>query len=425
MRFKRQALGMSIKASVIYTIMLAAALHFCYGSLPRPESALRPEINRVEGITDRGDKAGCESLEVLKINDSAMESGIRLSFDEGLTVLDEERPQGENIGEADNLELKTAPPDSSGQIKVIPCGMTVGVRIETDGIMVLGCGYVNGEDGAAHNPAEGIIIPGDVILSINGRILDNNEQLREEINASPDGVNMKIKRDGEIIEVFIKPVMCPDDGLNKIGVWVRDSTQGIGTITYINPETLKFGALGHGIMDVDTKQLMSVKKGEVTSAEVYSIKKGKKGSPGELIGDIAEGGHVGAVRLNNQYGLYGIVEGEIDLLQKEAVAVAAQNQVVEGPAVILSNIGSNKVEEYQVYIETLNKYSGDDSKGMIIRITDENLLAKTNGIVQGMSGSPILQNGMLVGAITHVFVQDPTKGYGIFIEKMLNQENNF
>ena len=178
-------------------------------------------------------------------------------------------------------------------------------------------------------------------------------------------------------------------------------------------------------MDVDTKKLMSVKSGELTSAQVYSIKKGKKGSPGELVGDIAEGEHFGNVKLNNQYGLYGIVEGGIDWLKKEMVPVADMNQIIEGPATILSNIGSDKVEEYQVYIETLNKYSADDSKGLVIRITDEDLLDKTNGIVQGMSGSPIIQNGMLVGAVTHVFVQDPTKGYGIFIEKMLNQENIF
>ena len=418
MRFKRRTLGSRVKGSVMAIIMLTGALHFCYGYLLPDSTQLY--ANAGTKVEDND-----ESLEVLKVNRQSMKSGFNLSFGTELIVFAEDEQQADANSGDFGLPTEKSNTDTVEQIKVIPCGMTVGVKIETDGIMVLGSGYVNGEDGASHSPAEGIIIPGDLILSINGKSVDNNEQLRWEIDACPDGVNMKIKREEEIIEIFIKPVMCIDDGINKIGVWVRDSTQGIGTITYINPETLKFGALGHGIMDVDTKKLMSVKSGEVTSAQVYSIKKGKKGSPGELVGDIAQGEHFGLVKLNSQYGLYGIVDNGAQWLQREAVPIATANQITEGSAVILSNIGSDEVEEYEAYIETLNKYSADDSKSLVIRITDEKLLEKTNGIVQGMSGSPILQNGKLVGAVTHVFVQDPTKGYGIFIEKMISQENIF
>ena len=427
MRFKRQTLGGGKRVSVVCAIMLMAALHFCYGYLLFSDSVkLYANTSDQVNINLKAEsEINRESQELLKANDNTMENELNLSFDDELKTFAEDEIQSEAKFSSFGVPLKQETQDEQVQIKVIPCGMTVGVKIETDGIMVLGTGGINGESGGLHNPAEGIIIPGDLILSINGKELDNNEQLREEINASADGVNMKLKRDEEIIEVFIKPVMCIDDGINKIGVWVRDSTQGIGTVTYINPETMKFGALGHGIMDVDTKKLMSVKSGEVTSAQVYSIEKGKKGSPGELVGDIAEGEHFGRVKVNNQYGLYGIAESGIDCFRREPVGVATQNQITEGPAVILSNIGSDEVGEYQVNIETINKYSADDSKGLVIRITDENLLKKTNGIVQGMSGSPILQNDMIVGAVTHVFVQDPTKGYGIFIEKMLNQEKNF
>jgi len=424
MRFKGQTLGGRIKVSLI-RIIIMAVLHFCYGNLLLIEPAgTDTEIAAGARLNCMAEISG-ESLEVLKINEGITDEGLKLSFDNEPDIIRKENLQTGSGLSAFDTQLKKVDSEAKEQIKVIPCGMTVGVKIETDGIMVLGCAYVNGEDGTAYNPAEGLIIQGDMILSINGREVENNSQLRDEIQNSPDGVNIKIKREEKLIEVFIKPVMCIDGGMSKIGVWVRDSTQGIGTVTYINPETLKFGALGHGIMDVDTKKLMSVKSGELTSAQVYSIKKGKKGSPGELVGDIEEGEHFGNVKLNSQYGLYGIVENAGAWLQMEAIPIAQHNQITEGPAVILSNIGVNDVEEFQVYIESLNKYSADDSKGMVIKITDEKLLEKTSGIVQGMSGSPILQNGMIVGAVTHVFVQDPTKGYGIFIEKMLNQENSF
>jgi len=204
---------------------------------------------------------------------------------------------------------------------------------------------------------------------------------------------------------------------------VRDSTQVIGTITYLDPNTGKFAALGHGILDVDTRKLMTVRYGDVMKTEIKSVKKGKKGLPGELIGDIKTDEVIGQVRLNNEYGLYGKLDNPNSWSSLGSpVKIGLQNEVEEGPAVIISNVDGITAKEYDIYIESINKNSQDDSKGMVIRITDEELLEKTNGIVQGMSGSPIIQNNKLVGAVTHVFVQDPSKGYGIFIEKMLQQE---
>jgi len=188
---------------------------------------------------------------------------------------------------------------------------------------------------------------------------------------------------------------------------------------------MKFGALGHGIMDIDTKKLMSVGGGEVWDADVRTIKKGKRGVPGELVGDILIGKSLGEVRMNNAYGLYGVMGSDTQWLGNEPIAIASKDEVITGHAVILTNIGTDQVREYDIIVESLNKNSCDNSKGLVIRIVDDTLLDKTNGIVQGMSGSPIIQNGKLVGAITHVFVQDPTKGYGIFIEHMLGQENGF
>jgi len=309
--------------------------------------------------------------------------------------------------------------------KVIPGGMTVGIRINTNGVMVLGVDYVNDESGTARKPADGILNPGDLILSVNGNYVENKEDLRREIESSNGDIRLSVKREGELFEKTLVPIKCPQDNINKLGAWVRDSTQGIGTITYINPETLKFGALGHGIMDIDTKKLMCIRSGEVWDANVKSIKKGRRGAPGELLGDIARGTNFGDVRMNNAYGLYGMVDNNIDWLIKEPIFIASKDEVIPGPASILTNIGSCNVVEYDIVIETLNKNSSDNSKGIVIRIVDERLLDKTNGIVQGMSGSPIIQNGKLLGAITHVFVQEPTKGYGIFIEHMLKQESGF
>jgi len=309
--------------------------------------------------------------------------------------------------------------------EVIPGGMTVGIRINTSGVMVLGTDYISDQSGTSHKPTEGVLYPGDLIISVNGRLMENKEVLREEIGNSKGDIKLRLKRDGELLEKTIEPIKCQDSRISRIGAWVRDSTQGIGTITYINPDSMKFGALGHGIMDVDTKKLMSIKSGEVTNADVISVKKGKRGSPGELVGDIMLGEHFGDVKMNNAYGLFGVVNSDAGWLNKPRMAIAEKDEVVTGPATMLTNIGSSEVSEYDIIIETINRNSGDDSKGLIIRIVDDRLLDKTNGIVQGMSGSPIIQNGKFVGAVTHVFVQEPTKGYGIFIEHMLKQENGF
>ncbi len=307
--------------------------------------------------------------------------------------------------------------------EVIPMGITIGVRISTDGIMVLGTGYVNGKDGVAHKPSEGILQAGDLILSVNGKELHTKEELVNEIESEMEEIYLKIKREEEIIELNVRPIEAVEDGKQKIGVWVRDSTQGIGTITYLDPNTGKFAALGHGILDVDTRKLMTVRYGDVMKTEIKSVKKGKKGLPGELLGDIKTDAVIGQVRLNNEYGLYGKLDNPNSWSSLGSpVKIGLQNEVEEGPAVIISNVDGITAKEYDIYIESINKNSQDDSKGMVIRITDEELLEKTNGIVQGMSGSPIIQNNKLVGAVTHVFVQDPSKGYGIFIEKMLQQE---
>ena len=313
--------------------------------------------------------------------------------------------------------------DIQPELELIPSGVTVGVRINTDGVMVLGTGTVTGIDGRQHNPSGGKLKAGDLILAANGKSMSNKEELISAISDSEGSLNLQIKRDNETLETVIEPIQ--GERGNMIGSWVRDSTQGIGTITYINPATGAFGALGHGIMDVDTKKLMTVKSGRITAARITSVKKGAKGTPGELVGEIVAGNVLGQVKTNSPYGIYGIMSQPVDSFIESSgspVRIAKQDQIEEGPAIIRSNVVGNIVKEYEIYIESVSRFSGDETKGMIIRITDPELLELTSGIVQGMSGSPILQNGKLIGAVTHVFVQDPTKGYGIFIENMIRHE---
>ncbi|MDR0957851.1 MAG: SpoIVB peptidase [Clostridiales bacterium] len=307
--------------------------------------------------------------------------------------------------------------------EVIPCGMTVGVNIASSGIMVLGLDSVETTEGRSIKPAEKLLKAGDVIISANGVNLSSKEEFIKIIEAC-DGksVALKIKRDSKTTDISVMPQKSATDGKYKVGVWVRDGTQGVGTLTYYDAKHNIFGALGHGVLDVDTRQLIPVKSGLIMDSSITSIKKGRKGSPGELVGQIDTSKIIGSIELNTPLGLYGKMETIPYGGDCSPFKIALKSDIHEGPAKIRSNIYEKSIKEYDVYIESVNRYGQDDSKGMVLRVTDAELLSKTNGIVQGMSGSPIIQDGRLIGAVTHVFVQNPSRGYGVFIENMLKQE---
>ncbi|MCL2526989.1 MAG: SpoIVB peptidase [Defluviitaleaceae bacterium] len=323
-----------------------------------------------------------------------------------------------------NLPFRKPKPVASQEtpITVVPLGMTIGVRINTEGVMVLGTGSFLGDDGRSHTPSDGLLRGGDLIIRANDKPIECKETLSQLVADSTCDVVLLLRRDGNEFEVTLTPALAATDGVRRIGIWVRDSTKGIGTLTYYVPGTGAFGALGHGIMDVDTKKLISVKDGVVMHSTVTAIVKGQRGKPGELEGTVDTGNSLGSVLINSPSGIYGVLEQSfIATLPTEAMPIATRNQIKEGPATILTNVVGNEVRAFEISIEGVNRSAIDETKGMIIRITDPDLLAATNGIVQGMSGSPIIQDGRIVGAITHVFVQDPAKGYGIFIETMLEQ----
>ena len=318
------------------------------------------------------------------------------------------------------LPLRTVSVNVVDVTELIPCGNSVGIRINVDGVMVVGISDFKGEDGKRTQPAQSAgLRPGDIIRTVNGEKVSKISEFTDKLDKSGgEPLTFLTERGGKQQDVTVTPTWSQDDRAYKIGAWVRDSTSGIGTITFINPKDNSFGALGHGITDVDTGRIIPAGNGDLLSADIVGIKKGEKGSPGELRGMFSDSGKQGNILRNSEIGVYGTVENT-SFGEEKPIPIAMRSQIKEGAAFILSNIEGGKVERYNIEIQRVMQNS-DSNKSMIIKITDERLLAKTGGIVQGMSGSPIIQDGRLIGAVTHVFINDPTKGYGTFIELMLS-----
>lgn len=375
-------------------------------------------------------KISSEKIGVLKFNNKPIESNnFQIDLRSPFSVQPTEQATLDvKLKFLGIVPLKTVKVDIISQKELVPCGMTVGVNVSTDGIMVLGTGTVISEDGKEYTPSRGILKTGDLILKVNEKSIENKEELISAIeNSNGKVLKMTIKRDNELLEIYVTPIKSEIDKSYKIGAWVRDETQGIGTITYYNPKSYTFGALGHGITDIDTRKIIPIKNGKIMKAEITSIKKGQRGIPGELTGAIydTEEAQLGTIELNTSQGIFGKLDPKkMKAFPKKSFPIAFQNEIHEGKAIILSNISGDKIEEFEIVIQKVSRFQQDISKGMIIKITDPRLLDKTNGIIQGMSGSPIIQDEKLVGAVTHVFVHDPTKGYGIFIENMLKNESD-
>lgn len=311
------------------------------------------------------------------------------------------------------------------QIKVIPGGQPVGVKLTTKGVMVVGTSQVNCVDGKQYSPSQDAgIEAGDTIIKINNISIKDGEHVSRLIN-SCNGESMKvtlIRKDKEI-ETNIKPVKSREDQQYKIGAWIRDSTAGVGTLTFYCPTSNTFGALGHPITDVDTGVILSVNSGKIVPSRIISIQPGLRGKPGELRGlFIDEEDDLGTIHKNTTCGIYGAALKKIvNNLYSEPIPICLQGQIKEGPARILTTINDTEVKSYDIVIEKLTNQTKPNPKSMVIRVTDQELLQKTGGIVQGMSGSPIIQDNKLVGAVTHVFINRPDMGYGIYIEWMLQE----
>jgi len=323
-----------------------------------------------------------------------------------------------------NLPLKEVTIKVLPETKVIPGGQPVGVKMDVKGVLVVGLEEIRTSRGERINPGlEAGLEIGDSILSINNTPVDSPEEVKAVVNEIKGQIRLKVNRQGETLYFRILPVKAEEDGLYKIGVWVRDKTAGLGTLTFYDPFSKSFGALGHAITDPDTGHVLPVEKGELLSANVESVKQGKAGIPGEIRGIFYEADEpLGNLLVNTNFGIFGSFYKPItNPFYPEPMAIGYQNTVEEGPAWLLTTVDGNKMDRYEIHIDKVNRQSKPNTKSMVISVTDPRLLEKTGGIVQGMSGSPIIQNDKIIGAVTHVFVNDPLKGYGIFIEWMLQQ----
>lgn len=313
------------------------------------------------------------------------------------------------------IPVKQAEVSILPNLKLIPCGQTMGVKMMTNGVMVVGLSQVE-QNGHPSTPAlDAGIAQKDLILSMNGvhvRNIETLTQILEQSNGAP--IQMEIQRGEDTFTTQLVPQWSDVDQQWKMGLWVRDSAAGIGTITFVDPETGFFGGLGHGICDVDTNQLMPLEEGLIQRSSVIRVVKGEQGSPGELQGEY--GDIIGQLMSNSRYGIFGKIDFSQYTIEGEALPIALRSEVEVGPAQLLCSLEGEKVQAYSIEIV---KMGNSDEKNLLIHVTDSELLEKTGGIVQGMSGSPIIQNGKIIGAVTHVLVDDPTRGYGILIENML------
>lgn len=305
------------------------------------------------------------------------------------------------------------------QEKVMPSGRAVGLYIQSDGVMVLGTAKVQGKDGMSYEPAKDILQPGDTIYRVEGKSVKNIDEVVDAIDRSgKKKITLGVRRNGNAIRVKIDTIQGKD-GTYRLGIWLREDTEGIGTLSFITDKN-QFAALGHGVTDIDTGKVIPLDKGTVYPAQIEDIRKGRRGTPGELVGSVTLGKNncIGTIKSNTSLGITGDIQNqEYAYREEEALPIGLKQDVRKGKAWIQCQLGT-KLEKFQISIEEIH-INSRDNKGLVVEITDERLLNLTGGIVQGMSGAPIIQNGKVIGAITHVFVNNPTGGYGTFIENML------
>ena len=308
--------------------------------------------------------------------------------------------------------------------KVIPVGQVAGLKLYTTGVLVVGMSEIKGIDNKKYKPYENTgIQEGDTIVQIENDEITGTKELIQKVNSSKGKeLNLKYVRDGEILECAISPAKTGASEF-KLGLWVRDSAAGIGTMTYYEPETKNFAALGHGITDVDTGKLINISNGQFITTKVLSIIKGEDGAPGKIQGSISEQSNIGIIKKNSIFGIYGVAEDvqKIKIDPNKKMNVATRNEIELGEATILCSLDDEKTKEYKIQIEKIYLNNNYDNKSMLIKVTDKELIEKTGGIIQGMSGSPVIQNGKFIGAITNVLVNDPTKGYVVFGDLMIKE----
>ena len=359
----------------------------------------------------------------IKLNDETIETSSNSS--QSLT-----KQAGKSTLEVslfDSINIKNVNVDVLPKTTVIPVGNIAGVKLYTNGVLVVGMSEIEGYDNKKYKPYENKgIKEGDTIVKIDEKLINSTEDLIETVNNS-QGRDIKVQyiHQEETKESSISPVKTSNSQY-KLGLWVRDSAAGVGTVSFYEPTSKTFGALGHGITDIDTNELINIASGEFVTTRILNITKGESGNPGKIQGTVENQTNIGKIYKNSKFGIYGKVDNisSLNIDMSKEMEVALREEIKTGKARILCSLDNQQPQEYEIEIEKINKENNYDNKSMQIKITDQKLLEKTGGIIQGMSGSPVIQNGKFVGAVTHVLVNDPTKGYAVFGDIMLKQSKN-
>jgi len=312
---------------------------------------------------------------------------------------------------------QSVPAAAAQEKMLVPMGCTVGIQMYTDGVLVVGLSAT--QNGQAPSPAAVAgILPGDLITALNDAAIGSADEFKAEMSKLTEApVTITVLRGGETLRMTVKPNVT--SGAPELGIWLRDSVSGIGTMTFYDPQTGMYGSLGHGINDLESGVIMPLGRGDIFLSTGVEIKKGCAGAPGELCGEFSGKAACGSILKNTRFGIFGLLSLEQPDASK-AIPAADSDEIELGKATILTNIEGTKNEEFEIEITRVYRGS-EDGRSLMLCVKDKKLLEKTGGIVQGMSGSPIIQNGKLIGAVTHVMVNDSSKGFGVSIEKMLDE----
>lgn len=308
--------------------------------------------------------------------------------------------------------------------EVVPIGKVIGLKLYTNGVLIVGMSEIESIDNEMEKPFENADIKeGDTIIKINEIEIDDIESLKQAVNESEgNDILLTLVREGTAVTSNIKPIKTEENEY-KLGLWVKDAATGVGTITFYEKETQQFAALGHGITDSDTDKLIEIDSGEIVTSKIISIKKGEEGKPGEIKGSIINQQSIGTVEKNTQFGIYGKLNNltSLNINTNNSMKVALRDEIEQGEAKIICSIKDGVAKEYDIYIEKIYLQNNYDNKSMLIKVTDEELLEETGGIIRGLSGAPIVQNGKFVGAVTNVLVSEPQIGYAIFGDMMIKE----
>ena len=375
-----------------------------------------------ELVVFEGEKINLKTILGIKVNTN--QETIEASSNNNETITGEAGKQTLEVSLFDKILTKDIEVDVLPKTTVIPVGNIAGVKLYTSGVLVVGMSEIEGIDNKKYKPYENTgIEEGDRITKINEKYISTTNELIDVVNNSKgEHITITYIHDEESKECSIEPVQTGSDEY-KLGLWVRDSAAGVGTVTFYEPSTKTFGALGHGITDIDTGELINIASGEFVTTRILNITKGENGNPGKIQGTIENQKNIGQIDKNSKFGIYGKVDNlsSLEIDTSKEMEVATRDEIQEGKATILCSLDNKTVQEYEIEIEKIFKENNYDNKSMQIKVTDKTLLEKTGGIIQGMSGSPIIQNGKFIGAVTHVLVNNPEEGYAVFGDIMIKQ----